>query len=63
MVEGSEALQKLACEADAIPRLHESLSNTNNTEPWRTRLVEGALLALAALCSVREASRKQVGGA
>jgi hypothetical protein len=61
-VESSESLSKAASEADAMVKLQDGLTNATYPEPMRTRLLEGALLAIAALCAVREANRKLVWG-
>jgi uncharacterized membrane protein len=62
LVESSESLSKAASEADAMVKLQDGLTNATYPEPMRTRLLEGALLAIAALCAVREANRKLVWG-
>eukprot|EP00873_Tetraselmis_striata_P006934 jgi/Tetstr1/427198/TSEL_017386.t1 len=56
LVEGSEALQRLAADADAISKLARLLQE----ETCSCALLEGTLLALGTLCMEREESRKQL---
>ena len=63
LLEDNDDLQKAACDSEAISKLGEyfKVAEDAQTSPADApRLIEAALLSLAAICAKREDSRKQV---